>query len=538
MKIPAPQPDRAAILPPRARIGPLASALLAVAFAGCDAATPPEPSPPDVLLVVVDTVRADRSSSYGYARPTTIQLSALAEAGLLFEDVTAPASWTLPSHASLFTGQPPWIHGAHSLSARDVEAAGDAPSELFGMQVSALRTDLPTLAERFTQAGYRSVALVANPWLGPEMGITRGFARVDVFDSDAEVVTAALAALEERDDRPLLLFLNLMSAHAPYLEGPGEWRAQPSEWLDPASAPEWLRPYLLPEPGPEAAADHEGGARIGAGSSDPEMPGARGGGRTDTTRGVQLSNPTRSDPMGALMRHHGGALKIPEDGLRFVGRLYDAGIRGADFSFGRVLERWAGRSPDGVVAVTSDHGEALGEHGLLEHRASVYPEVLRVPLVLAAPGRLEGGKHVTTPVALHELHDALLELAGLAEPGSSELLAIAEGGPRSAAIAAAAWPVADWDAKFGGRYSKLWRLYREADEALIWSDADDVELYRVDRDPEMRANLAPLEPERADALLSRAKAHFDAQPGAATGRIEISNEMRERLKALGYSGAD
>jgi arylsulfatase A-like enzyme len=94
-----------------ARWGVLAVALL---VACCTVSAPePEAELPDVLLVVLDTVRADRLSTYGYERPTSIQLDALAQAGVVFEDVTAPASWTWPSHASLFTGTPPWVHGAH-----------------------------------------------------------------------------------------------------------------------------------------------------------------------------------------------------------------------------------------------------------------------------------------------------------------------------------------------------------------------------------------------------------------------------------------
>ena len=480
-----------------------------VAFVSCTPAELPAPAQPDVLLVVLDTVRADRSSAYGYARPTTIQLSALAEVGVLFEDATAPGSWTLPSHASLFTGEAPWVHGAHSIRGSTVSGA---ESEFFGMQVSAMREDLPTLAERFSGAGYRSVALVANAWLGPEVGITRGFSQVEVLESDAEVVRAAFSTLEATHDEPLFLFLNLMSAHAPYMEGPGEWAADPGEWLEPSTAPDWLRPYLLPEPG-------------GAGSKSP-------------ARGVQLSNATAADPDGALLRHHTGELTIPEDGFRFVGRLYDAGVRGADFSFGQVLARWAERSPDSVVAVTSDHGEAFGEHGLFEHRASVYPEMLRVPLVLAAPGTLPVGKRVKTPVAMHELYGALLELAGIALPDSSSLLAIAQGARRTKPITAAAWTVAGWRDRAGGRYSKEWRLYREGAEALVWSDQGDAELYRVDRDPQMKIGLAASVPDRAAELLARAKSDYAASAQSKTEALLISDGLRERLEALGYAGME
>ena len=115
--------------------GGLAVAVALLAF-GCGE----EPSrPPDMLLIVLDTARADRMSAYGYERPTTPGLTALAAAGVLFEDATAPASWTPPSHASLFTGEMPEVHGVHlEFTANGVAA--------HGLLVSKLREDLPTLA--------------------------------------------------------------------------------------------------------------------------------------------------------------------------------------------------------------------------------------------------------------------------------------------------------------------------------------------------------------------------------------------------------
>jgi arylsulfatase A-like enzyme len=133
----------------------------------------PEPAPPPVLLVVMDTVRADRTSTYGYARPTTIQLDAVARAGVVFEDVTAPGSWTWPSHASLFTGRPPWEHGAHLVTREQAASlARNAVVEGSEVMVGRMRTDLPTLAERFAEAGYRTRALFSNEWLAADLGLT------------------------------------------------------------------------------------------------------------------------------------------------------------------------------------------------------------------------------------------------------------------------------------------------------------------------------------------------------------------------------
>ena len=121
---------------------------------GCDTSPAPETTPPkaspDVLIIVLDTVRADMMSTYGHKHPTSPQLDAIADAGVTFEDVTAPSSWTWPSHASLFTGKAPWEHGAHaSIQAEGIGLA----SGHWGLL--AMRSDLPTMAEQFAAAGYR-----------------------------------------------------------------------------------------------------------------------------------------------------------------------------------------------------------------------------------------------------------------------------------------------------------------------------------------------------------------------------------------------
>ena len=99
-----------------------------------------KPAPPDVLLIIMDTVRADRLHTYGHSRPTSRQLDAIADVGVVFTDVTADGTWTWPGHASLFTGEPPWVHGAHWST--DPAAAGQVNQETGYWEVSPMREDL------------------------------------------------------------------------------------------------------------------------------------------------------------------------------------------------------------------------------------------------------------------------------------------------------------------------------------------------------------------------------------------------------------
>ena len=445
---------------------------------------------PDVLLGVLDTVRADRCSAYGYARPTTIQLAAFAQVGTLFEDVTAPGAWTVPSHASLFTGKGPWEHGADLLE--------DAPDG--SIRVGALRAELPTLAETFARAGYRTVAVAANDWLGPEFGLTRGFERAHVVRSDALVMEEVARELAARDARPLFLFVNLMTAHSPYEDGPGEWSVGAVAGSS-APAAAWLRPYVLARTPPS----------------------------------VHLARETPPDGLDGFTRYLAGTLAIPPGGMQLLSQLYDAGVRGADFSLGRILEAWIARAPDSVVAVTADHGEAFAEHGWVEHRGAVYPELVRVPLVVAAPGALPAGARVREPVQLQDLHPTLLELAGLAPPAASSLVAVAKGAKREAPIVAQAPPYGRWKRVVGGRFAQAWRLYRRGDLALVTSDGGASELYDVARDPAMRQDLAPQGGERLAALQRESADFFAAAARPATGAVAIPPETLERLRALGYA---
>jgi arylsulfatase A-like enzyme len=452
---------------------------------------------PDVLLVVLDTVRADRTSSYGYARPTTPQLDAVALAGVLFEDVTAPGPWTWPSHASLFTGEPPWVHGARFAAAAGSQGEGAPTQPRFGMQVTPMRDDLPTLAERFAAAGYETAAFVVNDWLAPELGITRGFSLTRVFRSDADATRAAREWIAGDRAAPAFLFVNLLSAHAPFRDGPGPWALEDASFFDPEHEPAWAQPYLV-----------------------------------DDGRGVSLQEIADGDESNGVMRFVAGDLEIPPAGMRSLSHLYDSGVRAADFALGRVLEAWVARYPEAVVAVTSDHGEHLGERGLLDHRSSVYPETLRVPLVIAAPGRFPAGTRVSSPVNLERLHPTLLELAGL-HPTEGSLVPLLEDDRASEVVSAAAWPDALWSRRIGGRFSRTWRLYRDATHALVNDDENSAELYDLVRDPGMTRDLAADQPERVADLRRRARDHFGASV-EEVAPLEIPAEIQERLSTLGY----
>ncbi len=356
-----------------------AAAVAAAGFAAGVLLRRADPPRPDIVVLLWDTTRADRLSAFGYARKTTPWLESLAARGILFEQCRAPSPWTLPSHASLFTGLLPRRHGALSLR-------------------EPLLPFHETLAERLAASGYDTVLVSNNPVVGPQGGLDQGFGTVvsvpdrkggQGVDRTREALEDVLAGRKNdpgRSRRPLFLFVNLMEPHLPY---------------DPPEAIE--RPWR-----PEGATDEA----------------------VRAARGVRFPDD---------MAHNLGVRPLPPETLAILSSLYDAEIGALDDGCARIeglLRREGVLDPaDGgyLFAATSDHGENLGEHGLVDHKLSVAETLLRVPLVIHSPGRFQGGRRVPDAVRLQDLFPTLLEAAGVgydagAIPHAQPLGAVTPGG--------------------------------------------------------------------------------------------------------------
>jgi arylsulfatase A-like enzyme len=468
-------------------------ALLLCCAAPSKPAVEDPPVAPDVLLVVLDTVRADRLSTYGYHRPTSPQLDAMAQAGVVFEDVTSSSTWTWPAHGSLFTGQPPWVHGAHI--GRGVVGAAVKAGHLGALP---LRKDLPTLAERFKAAGYRTVSLSANALLSPDLGLMRGFEDAR-FLPDHEVASVGATLAGEAGDAPLFLFLNFMGAHAPWNITPAAWSAQHGAQVEADTAAAWTRPYLTTNPA-----------------------------------GLDLYRAPEAQGLDGFQRLQTGALRIPDADMGWVNDLYDGQVAVSDYLLHRVLGPWSAAHPDGIVAVVSDHGEYLGEHGLWEHGKTVYSEVVAVPMVVAAPGRLAGGQRVSRPVQLMDLYPTLLDLAGIESGAAGSLLPVIGGAARPGPIRAKAWSSSIWATRVGGRFAHDWRLIRDGQTAVVLGSDGTVERFNLSIDRAMRTDLHPGDPAGSQRLIDLAAVSFDEAPRADSTPVVLPKRVVERLRALGY----
>lgn len=216
---------RAARAPIAALVLLLFSAI--VSIGACNASAPPPSGPANVVLITLDTTRADRLGAYGYERPTSPTLDRLAAESEVYERAYSTSSWTLPAHASLFTGMLPTSHGADKDPGGSLvlSAAVDTPDSWKMYRASAPREDVPTLAELLQQAGYATGAVVGGPWMKRVFGLARGFAFYDDANvgadgrPGAEITASARAWLAEQQ-QPFFLFLNYFDPHTPYSAPP------------------------------------------------------------------------------------------------------------------------------------------------------------------------------------------------------------------------------------------------------------------------------------------------------------------------------
>ena len=404
-------------------------------------------SPPSILLVTLDTTRADRIGAYGYDRAVTPTLDRLAREGVLFEFAIAPTPITLPSHASILTGVYPPAHGV-----RD-------------NLIFQLEPDAVLVSEALQRHGWRTAAFVGAFVLDARFGLAQGF---EVYRAP-QIPTAT-------PTRKLL--------------SPDQVERPANEVVDDAIA--WLSRL-----GPDER------FFVWVHFFDPHQPYVV----------VEGWEQRFADP-------------------------YDAEIGFCDAQLGRLLAYLESRGlvEDLLTVVTSDHGEALGEHGEETHGILLYQSTLRVPLLLSGrPVQRARGTRVAHPVSTADLPATLLALAGLdpeALPRSVLPPLISSDGDI---------PAGEGDREIDVETLLPYLSFRwSASRGLLWRgdkliDGARAELYHLEEDPEERVNLAEAEPERVARLRARLGDLLESQAALGWGRQRgVESGEPELLEALGY----
>ena len=471
----APNPSRAAPL--------LVAAVAAALAGGCGG----EPKGSNVVVITLDTTRADHLGCYGYPLPTTPNIDALAKQGVLFEQAYAPMPQTLPTHATLFTGLPPRAHQA-------VENA------------HGLGEGLGTLAETLAARDYETAAFIGSLVLDQSTGIGRGF---KVFDQPVgvqrdvqhEVERSAEAVTDEAlswalarhfTAKRFLLWTHYYDAHGPY--EPKEQRIKPE-------------------------------------AVEPQV------------------------------RRHAEFEGLDADALKATSAIwfgYDNELAFMDAHVGRLLKGLRQRKmlENTVLVVVGDHGEGLMEHGEKSHGATLYQELMLVPLIIVLPDGSRAGTRIHGVVQMQDLLPTILDLAGhpdalAGRPGLNLAPALRAGSELPARPVFFERPYYVPDSLRGGRalshgwgfgemagvvdgHEKLIRLPPDPQTKAVVS-----QLYDLSADPDELRDIAAERPDavaRLSALLDEwlARYPFDADASPPV----ISPEHEETLKALGYVGED
>ncbi|WP_049967930.1 sulfatase [Haloferax prahovense] len=507
-------------------------------------------SPENVLFVVMDTVRKDHLTPYGYDRPTTPGLDRFADEATVFEQAVAPAPWTLPVHASLFTGMYPSQHGAD--------------------QENPYLEGATTLAETLSAAGYDTACYSSNAWITPYTHLTDGFADQDNFFEvmPGEFLSGPLAkAWKTMNDSDALRTLadKLVSlgntAHEYLAGGEGADSKTPAvidqtiDFIDDSeeffafvNLMDAHLPYHPPEEYKERFA-----------------PGV------DSTEVCQNSK-----------EYNAGAYEIDDDEWEDIRGLYDAEIAHIDDQLTRLFDhlKETGRWDDTMVVVCADHGELHGEHGLYGHEFCLYDPLINVPLMVKHPDL--GADRRDDQVELVDLYHTVLDSLGVeggepASPGDD-----AVGLDRTRSLLSADYrefarasnddpgqrrdgeyafveysrPVVELkqlEEKAAGagielpedsRFYSRMRAARRTDAKYVRIDRIPDEAYRIDVDPEETENVADSDDE-AVAETEAALAEFeDAIGGAWTDALDtdvsddsvdqMDDETQDRLRDLGY----
>lgn len=437
----------------------------------------------DVLVVSLDTTRADRMSLYGHSRKTTPNLDRLAQSSVVFDRASSTAPWTLPSHVSLFSAQYPDRHGV-------IGPASRIPREL------------PWLPRIARDEGYATFAVTGGGYVNAEFGFARGFELYSVSDPaypNLEWATAKgdrvseelarralgeknelLFRLAERPDHPSFAFVHTYAAH--------NYGAPPAVLTGFGVARDAVARLVALDP---------------------------------TKRDWELASPRNPSTDQAL-----------ED-ARLV---YDASVVTADALVGEIVAKLeaTGRLDRTILVVVSDHGEELGDREGFGHGQSVFQEQIHVPLLIRVPGMT--ARRIADPVSLVDVAPTLCELLGWpAMNGDGRSLV-----PFLRGESLDPRPVL----ARGNRRDTVFRAVRGRKEKLIETVTPGLEprrtLFELEKDPSEATDVAAARSEVRDklaTLLSRTVADQRAK-GSGASDVSISAELEAQLRQLGYLGGN
>jgi arylsulfatase len=437
---------------------------------------------PNVILIVVDTERADRTSLHGYAKPSTPNLERLAARGVTFDNAWTTSPWTWPSTASILTGMDSLGHG------------------VVNHEACYLRSELPSLPRALQDRGFTSAAFSGNPLIVEDKNFDAGFERFDSypkFTATTEFMPQVQAWIHENAPHRFFLYLHLVDPHDPH------------------------RPL---------ASELE---RLG-GTKPDDYPK-----KGYTTLGGRLRK--RRAQLGEDGFDYTDY--VNEGQAAWISDVYDACVATSDVHLGALLDllEELGLDQKTVIAYTSDHGEELLDRGLTDHAHTLFPELMHVPLVLAGPG-IPRGERRAERVSNRHLGTTLALCGGgeLALANGLDLLADDFGGEQELLFHT---QKGIWNdramVEIFGLLEERWALHW-APAGLPYrtpSGEDPGEgqwrLYDLDSDPDHRVDVASRYPEECRRMISRIRT-LRAQQAQVGSRFGAGAATRSLLEGIGY----
>ncbi len=466
--------------------------LAVVTGTGCRQSIPIDPPrSANVVLFLIDTLRADRLSVYGYDKPTAPNMEALAAQGVVFQQASAPAPWTLPSVTSLLLSAPPCEHKV-----------------LIDYDQIALSAE--PLAARLKKAGYKTASFIGNPFAGPMTGLEKGY---DVCQIERRLVNGELIApwLSSVAQLPFFLYIHNTEPHNPYrseerfVSELGEISQDTRERVEHS--------YRL----------YRRLTRVDF--DDKQTPGT-------------IDNTAKQDELMNRLQ----ALRPQIDVL------YDAAVLQSDENLGSVIRELEkdGTWDETLFILVSDHGEELGDHGGWLHDQSAYEELIRVPLIIRFPHDEFAGRRVNEPVSLLDVVPTIMDYLRrptlAANCRGQSLMPLIEGEATSDDMRVTA-----------GRHNKkkYYRPYKErrGDVNLvvrrgkwkgIWNaEMDSVELYDLQSDPQETTNVSTENEALAKTMRDFARSQLAACEAVAMEPVlgkqsDLDEQTRRQLESLGY----
>jgi arylsulfatase A-like enzyme len=449
--------------------------------------------PPDtnVFVFLIDALRADRLNVYGYsAHRTSPAADWLAEHGVVFEHAYAPAPWTIPSVASLFTSSFPCEHNMLS-------------------KYDRLPASADTLAERLQRAGYFTCSRFGNAFLGRHHGMDQGFDRL--IGKGRTEGTAVSAALGDNPRLPFFFYAHNMEPHNPYHYAPPNAEGfRRVDWPVREQMKLHFKAY-------------------------------KSAGEYDYRRQVPLG----TNDMTATQDEHAAALRALREDWN---ELYDCCVRLADARVGstiRVLQK-RGLWDNTVFIYLADHGEEIDDHGGWLHDQSVYEEVVRVPLIIRFPRDEFAGTRVDEVVSLVDVLPTIfnyIRRPDLADGARGRSLMPLIRGDDSARPETFVVPSMRHNTT---RYYRPWAtqrgdvniVVRRGPWKAIWNvDVGSVELYDLSQDPREQTDVGAQYPQLRDLMRDYAAAWYQRcrQQTAPTEDVgDLDEETLRQLRSLGY----